>query len=102
MAAGLPVIGPQVAGVPELVETGVAGLLVPPGDVGALTQAIDSLLSDPARRRAMGAAGRAAVQAGFVARTEAARLAALVHGAIARDPRVPVRPEPWGSPEGGP
>jgi glycosyltransferase involved in cell wall biosynthesis len=58
MAAGLPVISTSLAGVPEMVEPGVTGKLVPPGDSAALAEAIDALLSDPAAARALGAKGR--------------------------------------------
>lgn len=58
MACGLPCVGTRVGAVPEFVEEGETGLLVPPGDDGALAEAIESLLDDPARARAMGLAGR--------------------------------------------
>jgi len=58
MAAGLPVVSTAVGGVPELVRDGATGLLVPSGDAGALGQAIQALVDDPARRQAMGAAAR--------------------------------------------
>ena len=83
MAAGLPVIASQVAGVPELVEDGVAGYAIPAGDTAALTDRIDRLLSDPALCARMGAAGRARVVAGYDARDEAAWLARLVSGSLA-------------------
>lgn len=60
-ALGLPVIGGDVGGVPETMLPGVSGLLVPPRDAAALSVALDDLLSDPERRRAMGAAGRSRV-----------------------------------------
>jgi glycosyltransferase involved in cell wall biosynthesis len=59
MAAGLPVIASRVGGVAELVEDGVSGLLVPPGDPEALAAAIRHVVADPEARRALGAAGRA-------------------------------------------
>jgi glycosyltransferase involved in cell wall biosynthesis len=65
MAAGLPVVASAVGGVPELVEDGVTGVLVPPGDPAALAAALDRLLADPDLRRRMGAAGRARVRARF-------------------------------------
>ncbi|NDV98284.1 glycosyltransferase [Salipiger sp. PrR002] len=77
MAAQLPVVTTRIAGVPELVEHGASGLLVPPGEAGALAAALDSLLSDPDGRRRMGAAGRAKVIAEFDIKTEAAKLSAL-------------------------
>jgi glycosyltransferase involved in cell wall biosynthesis len=57
MATGLPVVSTSVGGVPELV-TDETGILVPPGDDAALADAIRQLLDDPARRQAMGQAGR--------------------------------------------
>jgi glycosyltransferase involved in cell wall biosynthesis len=59
MAAGLPVVGTNVNAVPEIVEDGVTGLLVPPGDPRALAQALGRLVDAPDTRRQMGAAGRA-------------------------------------------
>lgn len=61
MAAGLPVVSTFHSGIPELVEDGTTGLLVPEGDVDALTEALRSLAHDPERRRALGAAGRLVV-----------------------------------------
>lgn len=77
MAAGLPVLATQVAGVPELVENGVSGILVPPGDSDALRAGLLTLADDPARRAEMGRAGRAKVVRDFDVRQEAARLARL-------------------------
>jgi glycosyltransferase involved in cell wall biosynthesis len=58
MAAGLPVVSTAVGGVPELVREGETGLLVPSEDAGALAQALQALVDDPAHRQAMGAAAR--------------------------------------------
>ena len=55
---GLPGVGTKVGGVPETMQAGHTGLLVPPGDAGALAGALESLLADPALRRRMGDAGR--------------------------------------------
>lgn len=94
MAAGRPVISTRITGIPELVEDGVSGLLVPPSDADALRTAIARLADDPALRHRMGAAGRARVRAEFDVRAEARRLAALFRG----DP-VPPRPEVQSQPE---
>jgi len=61
MGAGLPVVASRVAGIPEVVEDGVTGALVPPADVQALGSALAQLIADPARMRAMGAAASASV-----------------------------------------
>ena len=90
MATARPVIATRVGGVTELVEHGVSGLLVPPGAEAPLAEAITVLASDQSRRAAMGAAGRAAVIAGFDARQEAARMLRLLRDG----PGGPVRPEP--------
>lgn len=57
-AAGVPVIGTRVGGVPEMMQENVSGLLVPLDDIPALTEAIRRLVDDPALRRRMGEAGR--------------------------------------------
>jgi glycosyltransferase involved in cell wall biosynthesis len=74
MAAGRPVVATAVGGVPEIVDHGVTGLLVPPADSAALGAAIGALLADPARARAMGAAGRAKAEREFSARVMVERL----------------------------
>ena len=58
MARGIPVVASRVASLPEIVEHGVSGLLVPPGDVAALRDAVRGLLADPIRRATMGQAAR--------------------------------------------
>ena len=63
MAASLPVVATAVAGNAEAVVDGVTGLLVPPHDPTALGAALAALLSDGDRARALGAAGRARVDA---------------------------------------
>ena len=80
MASGKPVIATQLAGVPELVEDGVSGLLVPPGDPAALAAAIGRLAGDAELRARMGEAGRAKVRAEFDVRLEAKRLLSLFRG----------------------
>jgi glycosyltransferase involved in cell wall biosynthesis len=65
MAAGLPVISTPVGGIPSAIEDGVEGLLVPPGDTEALTEAIRRLLADSDLRHRMGEAARAKAIAKF-------------------------------------
>ena len=62
---GTPVVATRVGGIPEIVEDGRDGVLVPPADTGALAEAISSLLADPDRRSAMAGAGRERMIARF-------------------------------------
>ena len=57
-AHGLPVVAHEIGGVPEAVAHEKTGLLVQPGDAAGLTAAFARLISDPALRRRLGAAGR--------------------------------------------
>lgn len=65
MAMKKPLVATRVGGVPEVVEEWVNGLLVPAKDPQALAQAVITLLKDPARRKAMGEAGRKIVEEKF-------------------------------------
>jgi glycosyltransferase involved in cell wall biosynthesis len=59
MRLGLPIVASNVGGIPEVVEDGVQGLLVPPRDAGALVEAIGRLLDDEGLRERLGRAGPA-------------------------------------------
>lgn len=63
MAYGRPVVATAVGGLPDVVEEGVTGLLVPPGDVGALRAALGRLLADAKLRESLGSHARAFVEA---------------------------------------
>jgi glycosyltransferase involved in cell wall biosynthesis len=65
MALELPCVSTWVCGVPELIDAGRSGVLVPPGDADALAAAIAALMVDPDRRRELGRQGRAAVLARY-------------------------------------
>ena len=86
MAARLPTIASRVAGVPELVLDGETGFVIPPGDLEALADRLDRLLSDPALRHTMGAAGRDRVRAEFDQTREAAKLEAMFRRSLAQEP----------------
>ncbi len=58
MTFGCPSVAFAVGGIPEVVESGRSGLLVPFGDTGALARGVESLLADPVRRAALGAAAK--------------------------------------------
>lgn len=77
MAMELPVISTWITGVPELVEDGVSGILVPPARAEELADALAELAADPERRRAMGRAGRAKVVEEFDTDRSAVRLQEL-------------------------
>jgi glycosyltransferase involved in cell wall biosynthesis len=62
MYAGCACIGSRVGGIPDLIEDGKTGLLVPPADVGALARALDSFLGDTSLRDGLGNAGRKSMQ----------------------------------------
>ena len=62
---GLACLSTTVSAIPELIEEGVTGRLVPPDDVAALTEALSDLIGDPAQRLRLGAAGAARVREAF-------------------------------------
>jgi glycosyltransferase involved in cell wall biosynthesis len=65
MAAGKPVIATNGGGVPEIVEDGKTGILVPMADVPAMAEAICGMIADPALGKEMGARGRMRVKDHF-------------------------------------
>jgi glycogen synthase len=94
MAHGRPVVASAVGGIPELVEDGVTGFLVPPGDVSALRAALERLLADPVQRRRMGREARRRVAArcarGRVAEATIEAYTARQHRPVAAVPRLRV------------
>ena len=77
MAAGLPVVATRVGGIPDVIVDGCEGILVEPRDPAALARAIEGLLSDPARRAAMGAAARRRAQETFSAEAIVPRIESI-------------------------
>jgi len=77
MACGTAVVGSRVGGIPEVVDAGVTGLLVPPDDPASLGDALNALIHDPVRAAAMGLAGRERAVAEFSWDTVAAQTVAL-------------------------
>jgi glycosyltransferase involved in cell wall biosynthesis len=65
MAAGTPIVATNVGGIPELVEDGVTGLLVPPGDSSKLAEALLRLIEDADLRTAMGKRARERAETRF-------------------------------------
>jgi glycosyltransferase involved in cell wall biosynthesis len=99
LAFGLPVVASAVGGVPEIVQDGVNGYLVPPGDSPAIARRILDLLGSPERRRAFGEAGRRLVEERQLTWDRfAAELADVYAGALESRPAshasAPQRPRP--------
>jgi glycosyltransferase involved in cell wall biosynthesis len=69
MAAGLPVVATRVGGIPEIVDDGATGTLVPPRDATSLARALLDLAADPLRRERMGGEARIKVRAFSADRT---------------------------------
>ena len=77
MGAGLPVVATRIPGLPEVVDDGRTGLLVPPGDAAALGAAMARIVADPAFGRGLAAAARDAVLPKFGVDGYVASVAAL-------------------------
>ena len=81
-AMGLPVVGTRHAGIPEVVQDGKTGFLVPERSIYKLAQRISLLLDRPALRREMGAEARANVCLNFNLQLQTARLEELYQRAV--------------------
>jgi len=82
MAAGLPMVVTRVGAVPDIVEDGVTGFIIEPGDVAALNDRIKRLLEDPALRARMGAAAREYCRTRFLAERVAAQVVDIVQSLL--------------------
>jgi glycosyltransferase involved in cell wall biosynthesis len=80
MRMGIPVVSTNISGIPELVQDGVTGVLVPPRDEEALALAIARLLADPALRLRLSRAAMQRVCLEFDLSVNAAHLGALFSG----------------------
>jgi glycosyltransferase involved in cell wall biosynthesis len=80
LAARRPTVATRVSGIPELVEDGVTGLLVPPEDAAALAAALRRLAEDPALGRRLAEAGHARVREQHDLERNVTRLAELLRG----------------------
>ena len=88
MAKGLPVVATSVGGLPELVEDGRTGYLVPPHDPLALARRLRCLILDPERRRIQGAAGRERVRNWFSADQMVGQITAIYDTLVNSLPRI--------------
>jgi len=83
MAASTPVVATRVGGIPELIDHGVSGILVPaPPEASELAAALGELLCDPDRRRRLAAAGRERFEQEYTADRWAARMGELYRSVL--------------------
>jgi glycosyltransferase involved in cell wall biosynthesis len=83
MAAGKAIVATRVGGMPEALDEGRAGRLVPPGDPGAMAEALVGLLQSPAERQTLGQAARERARARYRLEDMVARVAELYASAVA-------------------
>jgi glycosyltransferase involved in cell wall biosynthesis len=91
MAMELPVISTDVSGIPELIDHGVNGFLVPQKNAAALADAIEMLLKSPSLRRQLGEAAREKVCRSFNAEDRIIELHDLFLSCLEPDEKVPER-----------
>jgi glycosyltransferase involved in cell wall biosynthesis len=84
MASGLPVIASRVSVLPDMIQDGEDGVLVPPGDASAIASAIGRLHEDGDRRARIGAAARSTARGRLSLATQAERYREIYERAIAR------------------
>jgi glycosyltransferase involved in cell wall biosynthesis len=82
MAMGVPCVSTTVNGIPELIESGRQGILVPPSEAKALAGAIARLMDDPAYRAELAAEARKKVRQDYGLAQNADRLAAIFHARL--------------------
>jgi glycosyltransferase involved in cell wall biosynthesis len=85
MAAGLPIISTEIqTGTSWVNQDGLTGLVIPPCDPGAIAAAMAALVADPARREALGRAGRARASQMFEAETMVEAVEGVYQDVLAR------------------
>lgn len=99
LALGRPLLATAVGGVPEIVEHGATGLLVPPRDADALARALGSLRDAPDRAAALGARAAREARARFDVRRAVAAVEALYRRCLADAPRPSPLPSSPRNPE---
>ncbi len=82
MASGVPVVGSDAGGLPEVVTNGVTGLLYPVGDVDSMARGVHAILTEPGRQAEMGAAGAQDARRRFALDTVVSQYESLYQGAI--------------------
>jgi glycosyltransferase involved in cell wall biosynthesis len=84
MARRVPVVASAVGGIPEVITSGVDGLLVAPASPGALAKAVTSVLCDPSLRSRLGEAGYRTVADRFSIDAQVHRIEAVYDEELAR------------------
>lgn len=79
---GLPIVATDFAGIPEFVRDGIEGLLVPPGDVAALSAALNELAGVPEKRAVLGEAAYARLTQAFSAQAGLDRVATMLKRSV--------------------
>jgi glycosyltransferase involved in cell wall biosynthesis len=87
MTAGKAIVASATSGIPEAIVDGRDGLLVTPGDVGSLSEALDKLIADPVRRRTLGASAAARALDEFTVQVMAERYETLYTDALSASGR---------------
>jgi len=82
MGHGTPCIGTVQSGIPEVIEHGVTGLLVPPAEAKPLANALIDMLADPIRAEAMGRKGYESVQHGYTWDDVVSRMAPYIEQVV--------------------
>ncbi len=82
MSVGVPAVGTDVGGIPEIIEHGRTGYVVPPRDPEALAGAVVRLLEEPVTARGMGRAGRRRVEEVFSPEAKVARTLGVYEGVL--------------------
>jgi glycosyltransferase involved in cell wall biosynthesis len=82
-AMARPVIATTIGGIPEVVEDGVTGLLIPPREAGALAEKIRMVLDDPSLAKRLGLAARAHIEKNYSLDAMGQRLLAIYEKAAA-------------------
>jgi glycosyltransferase involved in cell wall biosynthesis len=93
MACGKPVVGTRAGGIPEVIDDGVTGEVVPAKDPKAMAKAIVGLLRDPERRARMGAAGLERVRDRFTVERMVSGTRRVYEKAV-KEPRLQAEPMP--------
>ncbi|HHJ40394.1 MAG: hypothetical protein AXA67_05925 [Methylothermaceae bacteria B42] len=94
MASGLAVVSSEISGIPELIEDGQDGLLVPEKDIEALTEALKTLIADTGKRYRLGRNARNKICRRFDARHTNQHLKALFCQCLTEEKTVPFSPSP--------